>query len=102
MQDYKISLLPAAKDELKEIAKLHLKLVGPDSAEKITDKILNSLELLSSNPYMGYKVKNTYVAKQGFRVLICGKYMCFYKINKDLIEIYHITDGRRNYFDKLF
>lgn len=101
MQDYKISFLPSAKDELKEIANMHLNLVGPDSAEKITNKLLNSIELLLSNPYMGYKVKNAYMAKQGFRIIICGKYMCFYKISKNLIEIYHITDGRRNYFNKL-
>lgn len=47
MQDYKISFLPSAKDELKEIANMHLNLVGPDSAEKITNKLLNSIELLS-------------------------------------------------------
>ncbi len=101
MRRYKVELLPAAWTELDEIADLHLQLVGPSSAQKITDKILNSLKNLEDNPYMGSVPKYSLLAEQGFRVLVSGKYLCFYKVGTDIVEVYHIADGRRDY-PKLF
>lgn len=101
MRRYKVELLPAAWTELDEIADLHLQLVGPNSAQKITDKILNSLKNLEDNPYMGSVPKYSFLAEQGFRVLVSGKYLCFYKVGTDIVEVYHIADGRRDY-PKLF
>lgn len=46
MHRHKVKLLPSAWTELDEIADLHLQLVGSNSAQKITDKILNSLKTL--------------------------------------------------------
>lgn len=101
MREYRIELLDAAWKELDEIADMHLLLVGPDSAQKIIDKILNSLDNLADNPYMGREPKHMLLAEQGFRVLNTGKYLCFYKVVTDVVRIYHIVDGRRNY-PKLF
>lgn len=101
MHEYKVELLPAAWTELEEIADLHLKLVGPNSAQKITDKILSSLKNLERNPYMGSVPRYSFLEEQGFRVLVSGKYLCFYKVGTDVVEIYHIVDGRRDY-PKLF
>ena len=92
MRRYKVELLPAAWTELDEIADLHLQLVGPSSAQKITDKILNSLKNLEDNPYMGSVPKYSLLAEQGFRVLVSGKYLCFYKVGTDIVEVYHIAE----------
>lgn len=97
MQEHKVELLPLAWVELEEIADIHLELVGAKSAQKITDKILDSLDLLAINPHMGVVPKQRELAEQGFRVLICGNYLCFYKIGIGIIEVYHIVDGRRDY-----
>lgn len=101
MRKYKVELLPTAWAELDEIADVHLQLVGPNSAQKITDKIFNSLRNLEDNPYIGSVPKYQILAEQGFRVLISGKYLCFYKVGTDTVEIYHIAEGRRDY-PKLF
>lgn len=101
MRKYKVELLPSAWAELDEISDVHLQLVGPNSAQKITDKIINSLKNLEDNPYMGSEPKYPFLAEQGFRVLVCGKYLCFYKVGTDVVEVYHIADGRRDY-PKLF
>ena len=39
----KIEILESAQRELEAIAELHMNLVGPNSARKITDRILDSL-----------------------------------------------------------
>lgn len=97
MHKYKIEFLDSAWKDLDEIADIHLNLVGVDSARRITDKILDTIELLESNPYLGTVPRYQNIAEQGYRVLICEKYLCFYKVGADVIEIYHIADGRRDY-----
>lgn len=97
MDKHDVILLPSAWAELDEISDLHMELVGANSAKKITDKILSKLELLSEQPFMGRKPKYRVIAEQGFLMLVCDKYLCFYKVERDVVEVYHITDGRRDY-----
>ena len=94
---YNVELLASAWEELDRIADTHLNLVGAKSAQNVTDKILNTIELLSYNPYLGIEPKYTKIADQGFRMLICNKYLCFYKVGADTIKVYHIVDGRKEY-----
>lgn len=91
---YNIELLASAWEELDRIADIHLNLVGVKSVQEITDKILDTIQLLVDNPYLGVEPKYTKIADQGFRMLICEKYLCFYKIGSDTIKVYHIADGR--------
>ena len=56
MQDsekYTIDIRPEAWAEIIRIADKHMALVGPASAKKITDQLLDDIELLASQPYMG-------------------------------------------------
>jgi toxin ParE1/3/4 len=101
MPDYKIELLSTAWRELDEIADIHLSLVGVKSAEKITNEILDAINNLKNNPYMGCVVDEPMLFNDGYRKLICGKYLCFYKVLGHIVYIYHIADGRRNY-SKMF
>lgn len=94
---YRIELLASAWEELDYIADVHLSLVGVRSAQKITDKILNTIELPADNPYLGVEPKYPKISEQGFRMLICGNYLCFYKVGVDTIKVYHIADGRKDY-----
>ena len=50
MADYELKLLAPAWAELEAIADRHLNLVGSDSAQKITEKLFDSLENLKRNP----------------------------------------------------
>lgn len=97
MPNYDIVFLAPAFVELDEIADMHLALAGETSAEKITNSIMKLLENLSQNPFMGMVAKDTALAQQGFRVLLSGNYICFYKVSTDVIEIYHIVDARKDY-----
>ena len=45
---YNLEILTPARSEMHEIARLHLELVGPASARKITDKLKRSLGNLTT------------------------------------------------------
>ena len=94
---YNLEVLTPAQKELEEIARVHLELVGPKSAQKITDRIYSSLEKLELFPEIGIVCKDKYLAALGYRVLVCGNYLCFYRLISRVAYVYHIVDGRADY-----
>ena len=101
MHSYHIEILRPAWRELEAIAEMHLSLVGPKSAAQITDKLLNALEYLKTSPYMGVACSEPMLLECGYRKLLCGEYICFYRVIGDTVYVYHIANGRQNY-PKLF
>lgn len=99
-----LEIRPEAWDELEAIADKHLMLSGEISARKITDKILDTLELLETNPLIGTECREYPFKGEGYRRIICGNYLCFYKVT-DTVCVYHIVDGRTDYpryFESIF
>jgi plasmid stabilization system protein ParE len=97
MNELKLELLAPAWAELEMIADIHLTLVGAVSAQKITDKILDTLELLKTNPNMGIECSEQLLKNDGYRKIVCGKYLCFYRVIGNTVYVYHIVDGRTDY-----
>jgi plasmid stabilization system protein ParE len=96
-EQYELVLLAPAERELEEIARVHLELAGLHSARKITDRIYSALENLETFPKMGVICKDKQLAAEGYRMLICGNYLCFYRQISKYIFVYHIVDGRTDY-----
>ncbi len=99
MSIYKVILSTESKKELRAISLKHLELVGEHSSAAITSKITDSLKLLADNPYMGMDAKKLGIRKISYRYIICGNYLCFYKVDRKntIVEIAHIVDGRTDY-----
>lgn len=97
----KLEILRIARADLKNIAYKHSLLSGVNSARKITDKIRKNLELLKRNPYLGRICDEPPLADEGYRRLICGNYLCLYKVKNNCVMVYRIVDGRTDY-PKLF
>jgi plasmid stabilization system protein ParE len=100
---YRIEYLEETLGELDGIYDLHLELVGPKSARKITEKIRGVIDNLRTSPYMGMPCRNKRLAALGYRFLVCGNYLCFYlpDESKGYIYVSHILDGRTDYEKKL-
>ena len=94
---YRLEMLGPARAEILEIAQIHMELVGPVSARKITGRIREALERLCTHPRMGRQVRDDTLCRQGYRFLICGNYLCFYRLVADAVFVYHVVDGRRDY-----
>ncbi len=96
-EKYTIDIRPEAWAEISRIADMHLSLVGPASAKKITDQLLDDIELLASQPYMGMECQEYLLKNDHYRRLVSGVYLCFYRVIGNTVVIYHIVDGRTNY-----
>ena len=87
MRKINIEILSPAWAELDEIAEYH--------------KIFSSLERLEQYPLSCPYIPDEELRLQEYRVLICGKYVCIYRLISDTIYVYHIVHGSREY-SKLF
>ena len=97
MPDTQLMILTPAWQDIDRISDLHLMLVGPKSAEEITDKLLDTIALLAEQPYMGALHPDPLLAGHQYRKLICGKYVCVYKVIGQTVYVYRIVDGRTDY-----
>ncbi len=97
MPKNKIEILTPAIKDIERIAEYHLKMVGPESAEQITDKILETIQTLEDQPFAGAKHPDLLLQKQDYRKLVCRDYICIYKIIEKTIYIYRIVHGATDY-----
>lgn len=98
---YKIELLPTAWEDLKKIEDYYLLQFGVESAIKVTDHILNSIERLETYPDSGSLTPDTWLNKQGYRMVICERYVSIYRLIDKRVYVYHIADTQTEY-TKLF
>ena len=97
MSEYCVEILNPAWNELDAISDFHFIEVGPKSAKKITDKILDSLERLESFPLSCPHVPYKELAERGYRMLVCGKYVCIYELIGKTVYVHHIVAAATNY-----
>ena len=97
MAKYKVEILLAAWQDIDKIADFHMKMVGAASAQRITDKILDTLERLGSFPYMGAQHSDPELARRDFRKVICGDYVCVYKLIGSSVFVYRVVNGKTDY-----
>jgi len=97
MEEYKVELLNPAWLDLDAISDFHLLKVGPESARKITDKILTALERLESFPLSCPLAPYRELAEKGFRILVSGQYVCIYKFDGVKVYVHHIVAAATDY-----
>ena len=94
---YKVKILTSALSDINKFADYHLKMVGPLSAQKITDKILGTIEILEMNPYAGTEHPDVFLRKQGYRKIVSDEYVCIYRKLEEFIYIYRVVQGSIDY-----
>jgi len=94
---YKLDILPPAQAELEEIARVHMALSGPQSARSITDKIYDAMDQLIRFPLSGPPVRDDQLNAAGYRYILAGKYLVFYRLLGGTVVIYHIAHGSSDY-----
>lgn len=98
---YKVEILPTAWEDLKKIEDYYLLQFGVESALKITEQILNSIERLERFPESGSLTPDQYLNKQGYRMLIWQRFVSIYRQIENILYVYHIADTQTEY-TKLF
>jgi toxin ParE1/3/4 len=100
-KQYKIEILPAAWEDLKKIEDYYLLQFDVESALKVTDHILNSIERLETFPDSGSLTPDEWLNKQGYRMIIWQRFVSIYRQIGENIFVYHIADTQTEY-TKLF
>lgn len=98
---YKVEILPTAWEDLKKIEDYYLLQFGTESAIKITDQILNSIERLEVFPDFGSLTPDKWLNRKGYRMVISERYVSIYRQINKIIYVYHIADTQTEY-TKLF
>jgi toxin ParE1/3/4 len=101
MAKFRLEILSPAWKELDEIASYHFLVVGPISARKITDRILNALSRLEDFPLSCPHAPDTELRDADYRMMVCDKYVCIYRLIGKVVCVYHIANGASEY-SKLF
>ena len=72
-------------------------------AKKLTRMIVQTISLLSANPYMGTPLNSKYDIETDIRFLIVSKHLIFYRVREEqYVEITRVIDGRQDYMALLF
>jgi addiction module RelE/StbE family toxin len=100
---HKIRINPLAAKDLIEIKDyISKELERPKAAIKIINQIIESYSNLKKFPEMGLELSKKINIDTDFRYLISGKYIIFYRIEKEFISIYRILYSKRDYLKILF
>ena len=93
-----VRILRRAQDDLVEINR-YIQRDRPGAAGRFTEKLLDSIESLEINPERGARPRDQRLRELGYRVLVQGEYLVFYKVLPRQVRVYRVLHGRRRYSD---
>ena len=91
-----IRYLSTAERDLDDIFEYIMK-DNPVAASSLLEEIDRSISNLSYNPKLGVVPKDDRLKKLGYRVLIIRKYLVFYVVKNETIQIRRVLHGARQY-----
>lgn len=97
----RIEILPTAWEDLKRIEDWYLIQFGVETALKVSNHILDTIERLEKFPESGSLTPDEWLNLQGYRMIICEKHIAIYRTIGEIVYIYHIADTQTEY-TKLF
>ena len=99
----KIKVSPLAITDLQEIKDyISDELSNSIAANKVINRIIDDYTLLETSPEMGASLSAKIHIATDYRYLVSGKYIVFYKTDKEYVYISRILYGARDYIRILF
>jgi plasmid stabilization system protein ParE len=74
---------------------------NPSAAERLLNRIEKDLGTLAKQPLLGRIPRDPDIARLGYRYLIIGEYLAFYRIEPPVVLVYRILHGARDYSEIL-
>lgn len=99
--NYKVEILPSAWEDLKSIEDYYILQFDVQTALKVSDHILDTIERLEQFPDSGSFTPDDWFGGQGYRMVICKKHVAIYRVIHEIVYVYHIADTQIEY-TKLF
>jgi len=95
-ESYEIRYLSTAESDLTNIFE-YIKKDNPAAAISQLEKFDKAISQLASNPLLGVIPKDERLKKLGYRMLIVDKYLVFYVVKTEYVQIRRIIHGARRY-----
>ena len=99
---FRILRTDKADAQLRDIVLYRTELTGrAESGLALLDELEAGFNRLSAFPESGSPPRYAALRARGYRVLIVGKILAFYKIDRaaETVTIYAVVDGRRDYMN---
>ena len=97
MRKYQINITEVAERDLVDILE-YIAGDNPVAAQKLLDRINESILKLENFPLIGVIPKNRRLERRGYRMLIVDNYLIFYSIlNDKTLEIRRVISSKRDY-----
>ena len=100
MGNYQIELLPLALEDLNDIVD-YILLENPLAAEQTLAEIMNSIQQLEVFPEAGVRLIEKSLKVYDFRMVILDPYIVFYRFIDNMVYVYRILHGARDYIKLL-
>ena len=91
-----IRYLATAEKDLDDIFNYIMK-DNPSAAVSLLDKFERSISRLALNPHLGAVPRDDRLKRLGYRILIVSKYLVFYVVKTETVQIRRILHGARQY-----
>lgn len=98
---HRVEILPSAWEDLKKIEDYYILQFDVQTALKVSDHILDTIERLEQFHDSGSATLDDWLNEQGCRMVICKKHIAIYRIIHEIVYVYHIADTQTDY-TKLF
>lgn len=99
----KLRINPVAVQDMQDIKRyITNELQNPAAAISVLQKLIAAYKRLADFPLMGKPLSAVIAMPTGYRYLVKGSYMIFYKVEDDYVSIYRVLYGRRDYAKILF
>ena len=99
----RLDISPEAQRDLREIKKyIEAVLENPTAAVNTVFKITKSMRKLKDFPLIGSPLTSAAGEATDYRVLVCGNYLAFYRVEEDTVYIDRVLYGKRDYMAILF
>jgi len=91
-----VRVLRRAQRDLQEIYDLIVR-EAPLRADPFIDGLLDAIDSLSTMAERGTAPRDEILRQQGYRFLVHGPYLVFYKVLKRQVRVYRVVRGSRAY-----
>ena len=95
-----VRILRRAQRDLQQIYDLVVR-EAPLRADSFIDELLAAIESLSSMAERGATPRDEALKQKGYRFLVHGQYLVFYKVGRRAVRVYRVLRGSRAYHSLL-
>ena len=95
-----VRVLRRAQRDLLEIRE-YVAWDDPAAAQRVVEGLVTAIESLADLPERGARPREARLRRMGYRFLVQGRYLVFYKVLRAQVRVYRVLHGSRAYSDLL-